>query len=105
MNKVIDGAAVDAGREPGAVKRLYNIAGQFSGRGGFLQGPEELWIDQLTELTLGEGISTYILASDNPDDIRRFAEVSVGVRESVAAARSGAVFAAAPASAAAPPPR
>ncbi|GAA1568376.1 MULTISPECIES: LLM class flavin-dependent oxidoreductase [Kribbella] len=97
MNKVIDEAAVDAGRDPAAVRRLYNIAGQFSGRGGFLQGPEELWIDQLTELTLGEGISTYILASDNPDDIRRFAEVSVGVREAVAAARSGATVAAAPA--------
>ncbi|MGZ0152775.1 LLM class flavin-dependent oxidoreductase [Kribbella sp. WER1] len=97
MNKVIDDAAVEAGREPGAVRRLYNIAGQFNGRGGFLQGPEELWIDQLTELTLGEGISTYILASDNPDDIRRFAEVSIGVREAVEAARSGAALVAAPA--------
>ncbi|TDO55116.1 alkanesulfonate monooxygenase SsuD/methylene tetrahydromethanopterin reductase-like flavin-dependent oxidoreductase (luciferase family) [Kribbella sp. VKM Ac-2571] len=91
MNKVIDEAAVDAGRDPGAVRRLYNISGQFVGGGGFLQGPEELWIDQLTELTLGEGISTYILASDDPDDIRRFAEVAAGVREAVAVARSGAV--------------
>ena len=91
MNKVIDEAAVEAGRDPAAVRRLYNISGQFVGGGGFLQGPEELWIDQLTELTLGEGISTYILASDNPDDIRRFAEVAAGVREAVAVARSGAV--------------
>ncbi|MFD7159440.1 LLM class flavin-dependent oxidoreductase [Kribbella sp. NPDC059898] len=98
MNKVIDEAAVDAGREPAAIRRLYNIAGQFSGRGGFLQGPEEVWIDQLTELTLGEGISTYILASDNPDDIRRFAEVATGVREAVEAARSGAVVPPAPVS-------
>ncbi|HZX03218.1 LLM class flavin-dependent oxidoreductase [Kribbella sp.] len=97
MNKVIDEAAVDAGRDPAAVRRLYNIAGQFSGRGGFLQGPEELWIDQLTELTLGEGISTYILASDNPDDIRRFSEVAAGVREAVSVARSGAAVAVAPA--------
>ncbi|TDW79349.1 LLM class flavin-dependent oxidoreductase [Kribbella sp. VKM Ac-2566] len=91
MNKVIDEAAVEAGRDPAAVRRLYNISGQFVGGGGFLQGPEELWIDQLTELTLGEGISTYILASDNPDDIRRFAEVAAGVREAIAVARSGAV--------------
>ncbi len=91
MNKIIDEAAVEAGRDPAAVRRLYNISGQFVGGGGFLQGPEELWIDQLTELTLGEGISTYILASDNPDDIRRFAEVAAGVREAVAVARSGAV--------------
>ncbi|MFG1912401.1 LLM class flavin-dependent oxidoreductase [Kribbella sp. NPDC048928] len=98
MNKLIDEAAVDAGRDPAAVRRLYNISGQFNGSGGFLQGPEELWIDQLTELTLGEGMSTYILASDNPDDIRRFAEVAAGVREAVEVARSGAAVAAAPAS-------
>ncbi|MGW6199694.1 LLM class flavin-dependent oxidoreductase [Kribbella sp. NPDC055110] len=93
MNKIIDEAAVEAGRDPAAVRRLYNVSGQFAGGGGFLQGPEELWIDQLTELTLGEGMSTYILASDNPDDIRRFAEVAAGVREAVAVARSGAVVA------------
>lgn len=96
MNKLIDEAAVDAGRDPAAVRRLYNISGQFNGGGGFLQGPEELWIDQLTELTLGEGMSTYILASDNPDDIRRFAEVAAGVREAVEVARSGAAVTPAP---------
>jgi len=88
MNKLIDEAAVDAGRDPAAVRRLYNVSGRFDGRGGFLQGPEELWIDQLTELTLTEGMSTYILGSDDPDDIRRFAEVAAGVRESVTAART-----------------
>ena len=96
MNKIIDEAAVEAGRDPASVRRLYNLSGRFSGSGGFLQGPEELWIDQLAELTLGEGMSTYILGSDDPDDIRRFAEVAAGVREAVEAARSGAVVAAAP---------
>ncbi|TDD59578.1 LLM class flavin-dependent oxidoreductase [Kribbella antibiotica] len=91
MNKLIDEAAVDAGRDPASVRRLYNLSGHFSGSGGFLQGPEEVWIDQLTELTLGEGMSTYILASDDPTDIRRFAEVAVGVREAVEAARNGVV--------------
>jgi alkanesulfonate monooxygenase SsuD/methylene tetrahydromethanopterin reductase-like flavin-dependent oxidoreductase (luciferase family) len=89
MNKIIDEAAGDAGRDPASVRRLYNLSGRFDGRGGFLQGPEELWIDQLAELTLGEGMSTYILGSDDPDDIRRFAEVAAGVREAVEAARSG----------------
>ncbi|GAA1555485.1 hypothetical protein GCM10009804_10460 [Kribbella hippodromi] len=96
MNKLIDEAAVEAGRDPAAVRRLYNIGGRFggAGAGGFLQGPEELWIEQLTELTLAEGMSTYILASDEPDDIRRFADVAAGVREAVEAARSGASVAA-----------
>ena len=44
----------------------------------------------MADLTLGEGMSTYLLGSDNPDDIRRFAEVAAGVREAVEAARSGA---------------
>jgi hypothetical protein len=90
MNKIIDEAAMEAGRDPASVRRLYNVSGRFSGSGGFLQGPEEVWIDQLAELTLGEGISTYILGSDDPDDIRRFAEVAAGVREAVDAARSSA---------------
>ncbi|MGY4770670.1 LLM class flavin-dependent oxidoreductase [Kribbella sp. CWNU-51] len=91
MNKIIDEAAVEAGRDPASVRRLYNVSGRFSGSGGFLQGPEEVWIDQLAELTMGEGMSTYILGSDDPDDIRRFAEVAAGVREAVDAARSGGV--------------
>lgn len=91
MNKIIDEAAVEAGRDPASVRRLYNVSGRFSGSGGFLHGSEEVWIDQLAELTMGEGMSTYILGSDDPDDIRRFAEVAAGVREAVDAARSGAV--------------
>ncbi|GAA0624333.1 LLM class flavin-dependent oxidoreductase [Kribbella sandramycini] len=89
MNKLLDEAAVDAGRDPAAVRRLYNVSGRFAGSGGFLQGPEALWIDQLTELTLSQGMSTYILSSDDPTDIRRFAEVAEGVREAVQSARRG----------------
>jgi alkanesulfonate monooxygenase SsuD/methylene tetrahydromethanopterin reductase-like flavin-dependent oxidoreductase (luciferase family) len=91
MNKIIDEAAREAGRDPAAVRRLYNLSGRFGGGGGFLQGPEQQWIEQLTELTLAEGMSTYILGSDDPDDIRRFADVAAGVREAVASARSGVV--------------
>ena len=39
MNAVIDRAAVDAGREPGAVRRLLNINGSFTGRVGAAAGP------------------------------------------------------------------
>lgn len=87
-NKLIDEAAVAAGRDPSEVRRLYNLSGRFDGRGGFLQGPEEVWVEQLAELTLTEGMSTYILGSDDPDDIRRFADVAEGVREAVSSARS-----------------
>ncbi|MEU4405188.1 LLM class flavin-dependent oxidoreductase [Streptosporangium sp. NPDC023963] len=90
MNAIIDEAALGAGRSPADVRRLYNIAGTFTGSGrAFLQGPASVWVEQLAELTLEQGMSAYILASDDPDDIRRFAaEVVPGVRELVAAERA-----------------
>jgi hypothetical protein len=89
MNAVIDEAAVSAGREPSDVRRLYNIAGTFSQRGsGFLQGPPGTWAAQLAELTLTQGMSAYILMTDDAEVIRRFAaEVAPAVRELVAAER------------------
>jgi hypothetical protein len=76
-NAIIDRAAADAGRDPSSVRRLLNIGG------GESPG-------QLAELALNEGISTFILASDDPDDIRAYAaEVAEEVRELVATARSG----------------
>ncbi|MFG2050456.1 LLM class flavin-dependent oxidoreductase [Micromonospora sp. NPDC048935] len=89
-NAIIDDAAQQAGRSPQAVRRLLNIAGRFSAVGrGSLEGPAEQWVRELTELALGEGVSAFILASDDPDDLRRFAgEVAPAVRELVAAERA-----------------
>jgi alkanesulfonate monooxygenase SsuD/methylene tetrahydromethanopterin reductase-like flavin-dependent oxidoreductase (luciferase family) len=87
-NKIIDEAAVAAGRSPSDVRRLYNVNGAFGRGGGLLQGTPADWAEQLAELTLGEGMSAYVLAGDDPDDIRRFgAEVAPQVRELVAAER------------------
>lgn len=89
-NAAIDEAATAAGRAPSDVRRAYNIAGRFEGDGReFLQGPAPVWVEQLAGLTLDEGISTFILATDDVDDLRRFAaEVAPGVRELVAAERA-----------------
>ncbi len=82
-NALIDRAAVEAGREPGAIRRLLNIGGEVSAAGQ--------WAERLADLALTEGTGTFILASDDPDTIRGFAaEVAPAVREQVAAARSGA---------------
>ncbi|GAA4350858.1 LLM class flavin-dependent oxidoreductase [Angustibacter luteus] len=90
MNAAIDEAAIAAGRQPAYVRRLYNISGSFTGDGSeFLQGPPAVWVEQLADLTLAEGMSTYILGSDDPETIRRFAaEVAPAVRELVEAERS-----------------
>ncbi|WP_433133170.1 LLM class flavin-dependent oxidoreductase [Micromonospora sp. CA-240977] len=100
-NATIDDAAREAGRSPRDVRRLLNISGRFSAVGsGPLNGPAEQWARELAELALGEGVSTFILGSDDPDDLRRFAgEVAPAVRELVAAERDGG---AAPASERAP---
>ncbi len=94
MNAVIDEAAEEAGRRPGDVRRLYNIAGTFTGPGtGFLNGPPRVWAEQLAELTLTEGVSGYLLVGDDPDAIRRYAaEVVPAVRELVAAERATRPF-------------
>jgi hypothetical protein len=54
------------------------------------RGAPEHWAEQLAEFALTEGISTFILASDDPGTIRAYAaEVMPTVRELVVAARSG----------------
>ncbi|BEL02992.1 hypothetical protein Q0Z83_011830 [Actinoplanes sichuanensis] len=76
-NRIIDEAALEAGRKPGDIRRLLNIGGRFD-------------THELADLALNDGVSTFILASDDPDELRRFAaEVAPAVRAAVAAERSG----------------
>ena len=94
-NARIDEAASDAGRQPGDIRRLLNISGRFGpGGNGLLDGPAKTWAEQLADLALTDGVGTFILASDDPDDIRAYAaDVAPAVRELVAAARAGTVAA------------
>jgi hypothetical protein len=88
-NQTIDDAAVKAGRDPAAIRRLYNIHGRFGSGSGMLQGPPREWAEQLAELTLSEGMSTYILAVSSLEEVDRFAhEVAPAVRELVAEERA-----------------
>ncbi|MGC5163967.1 LLM class flavin-dependent oxidoreductase [Rhodococcus sp. DT1] len=90
MSARVDDAAREAGREPAQIRRLYNVTGTFAdvADGSFLHGPAEVWAEQLAELTLQHGTSTFVLASDASTDLERFAaEVAPRVRELVAAER------------------
>jgi alkanesulfonate monooxygenase SsuD/methylene tetrahydromethanopterin reductase-like flavin-dependent oxidoreductase (luciferase family) len=89
LNRHIDDAAVGAGRDPSAVRRLLNIEGRFSPTGsGFLTGPPEQWAEELAGLTLEYGTSAFLLMTDDPSTIERFAgEVAPAARELVAAER------------------
>ena len=88
----IDRAADVAGRSPRQIRRLYNISGEICSRStGFLSGPVEQWIGELCELTLTAGISTFILGTDDPSMISRFAmEIAPGVRQIVSSERGDA---------------
>jgi len=93
MNQTIDAAAEDAGRKPSDIRRGFNVSGAFDAQSsGFLQGPAEVWAEQLTDLALTSGISAFNLGvSPNAEvDVRRWAEeVAPAVREAVAKQRRG----------------
>jgi alkanesulfonate monooxygenase SsuD/methylene tetrahydromethanopterin reductase-like flavin-dependent oxidoreductase (luciferase family) len=91
-NQIIDEAAREAGRDPREIRRLVNISGCFStSRGGFLDGSSEQWVDDLLPLVVDHGVGTFILMSDDPGTMERFAlEVAPALREAVGRELPGA---------------
>lgn len=92
-NQAIDDAAVAAGRSPREVRRLLNLLqGSFTSRNqGFLQGPPQQWIEEIANLALEHGFSTFIYPGDSARAVQLFAEEVVpGVREMVAREREQA---------------
>jgi len=87
----IDDAAAEAGRDPAAIRRLYNVSGRVGpGGGGFLDGPAGQWVDQLLPLVVEAGMDTFVLwPSESPaSQLERFAaEVAPALRQAVAAHR------------------
>jgi alkanesulfonate monooxygenase SsuD/methylene tetrahydromethanopterin reductase-like flavin-dependent oxidoreductase (luciferase family) len=80
-NTVIDEAARAAGRDPAEIRRLLNVNPPTPGH-------EASWPEQLAELALEGGFSTFILAGDDPAAIDAYGqEVAPAVRELVAAER------------------
>ncbi|MFI2367376.1 LLM class flavin-dependent oxidoreductase [Streptomyces sp. NPDC018833] len=96
----IDDAAEAAARRPQDIRRLYNIDGLIAdGLGqGFLVGPVEQWVEELTGLVIDGGMDTFVFFPRGPVDrqLSLFAEEVVpAVRERVARER-GACPAASP---------
>ncbi|MCX5041945.1 LLM class flavin-dependent oxidoreductase [Aldersonia sp. NBC_00410] len=88
----IDDAAVAAGREPSQIRRIYNVFGAITGgtSAGFLNGPVQQWVDELTELVVDGGMDTFVFGTegDDLDTIRTFADdVAPAVRAAVASER------------------
>ena len=94
---IIDRAAREAGRDPRAVRRIYNMSGRFTAAAPApatdsdeaIVGPPQHWEEVLTHFALDLGFSTFLLiAPPDPNMLRTFIEdVAPKVRERVAAAR------------------
>ncbi len=73
-NRIIDAAAIEAGRDPREIRRLVNIARTFTDiRKGFLNGPPEAWVEDLLPLVVEDGVGTFILMTDDDATMTRFA--------------------------------
>lgn len=74
-NEIIDAAATRAGRDPREITRLLNI-------------PASMGVEGMVDHALNDGISTFLLMSDDPRIIERFGrEIAPAVREQVRAER------------------
>ena len=72
--RIVDAAAIRAGRDPREIRRIANVSGRFAARdGGFLDGPPDQWVEDLLPVVVDHGVGTVILASDDPDTIETFA--------------------------------
>ena len=97
-NAVIDVAAITAGRNPSAIRRIYNIGGDFSSvaEAGLnandtqIVGPVDHWVRSLTKLVIEDGFSSFVLwGLPSSDRLRLFIEeVAPAVRDRVAGIRA-----------------
>ena len=92
MHKRIDEGVEKAGREPGEIRRVYNISGNIGEEGeGLLEGPVSKWIETLTSFALELGMDTFIYwpSGERERQVELFAgEIVPAVREAVSAERS-----------------
>jgi len=80
-NALIDAAATEAGRDPREIRRLLNLLGNSA-------SGEDL-VKQIVKLATESGFSTFILASDDPNQLANFGrEVAPRVRDEVARIRA-----------------
>lgn len=98
-NAVIDEAARAAGRDPAAIRRIYNVGGELSPRvqsgadadDRQIVGPPAHWVDVLTHLALDLGFSTFVFSGEPTEPRLRtlIEEIAPLVVDRLADARAG----------------
>ena len=82
-HKIIDESAEEAGRDPREIRRIVTITDR-SIEGGLARRPSEQCVDELLPLVVDDGVGTFLVASDIPEVLERFAsEVVPALREAV----------------------
>jgi alkanesulfonate monooxygenase SsuD/methylene tetrahydromethanopterin reductase-like flavin-dependent oxidoreductase (luciferase family) len=87
MSRRVDDAVAAAGRPPGAVRRVLNVAGAVTSAvsEGMFRGPVSQWVDDLAEVAVSYGFDTFIFWGEGDDQLDRFAqEVVPAARERLA---------------------
>ena len=97
-NLAIDSAAREEGRDPGEIRRIYNLQGAFtraaqgpaSDTDQAIVGPPEHWAEVMTHLATDLGFGTFVLVAEpDPTTLTTFIEdVAPKVRERVAERRA-----------------
>jgi len=83
-NARIDAAAAAAGRDPREIRRLLNL-------GGRVPASVDAWVDELLPLVVDDGVSTFILGTDDERALAVFGEeLAPALRAAVAAERRSA---------------
>ena len=86
LSRHVDEAAREAGRDPGEVRRVYNLIGGTIADGpaqGILHGPPDHWVETLSGFARDLGFDTFVLwpAEDHLAQLERFArEVAPSLR-------------------------
>jgi len=92
MNRRIDEGAQRAGREPGEIRRAYNLSGNIGTEDeGLLESPASRWVETLTGFALEHGMDTFIYwpSGDHERQVEVFAgEVVPAVKEAVLTERT-----------------
>ncbi len=75
LNERVDTAAAEAGRDPSAVRRVFNVGGTITDgvSEGYLAGPVSQWIDELSVLA-ADHRADVLLFGGPPSQLRTFAE-------------------------------
>jgi len=75
MTGRLDRAAEEAGRDPAELRRVLNVMGTITDgtSEGSLNGPVDLWVEELGELATTHRFDTFIFGNDEPEQLERFA--------------------------------